>query len=225
LTRLPHCLSCLLAGLPNSSTGSLFDPTDSLSTRLAQPLAEAAEPLADAAECLPCGSAELSDRTTRAERLSCRVAQSTERLARRTSRLHGLLCRLADIAEGLADGASGAERILAELADAPKRVVNGVHEALEDFRVAVEGGQRPVEDVVQVLQPHLQLGLDLHALDVDLDLTQVDVHACDHLQQVREFRPQRQMCLQLLDVDVDLVDLHFADVNVDIRIATRRSPL
>jgi hypothetical protein len=102
-----------------------------------------------------------------------------------------LLSRLADITECLGDCAAWAERLLAELADAADGVVDGLDEALEDLGVAIERRQRAVEDVVQVLQPNLQQRLRLHAADVHLDLVQMDVHASDDLEQVRELRPQR----------------------------------
>jgi hypothetical protein len=141
------------------------------------------------------------------------IGETTERLARRASRLHGLLGRLADITQRLAHRATGTERLLPKLADVSDSVVDRLDEALQDLRVPVERRQRPVEDVVEILEPDLQLGLALEPFDVDLDLAQVDVHARDHLQQVGELRTQRQMRLELLDVDVDLVHLDLADVD------------
>jgi ABC-type transporter Mla subunit MlaD len=141
-------LSGLLTRLPDGSAGCLLEPADCLSTGLAQPLA-------DAAERLPGCAAELADRSAWSERLPRRIGQPAEGLARRASGLHSLLCRLPDVVQGLAHGAARAECLLADVADAPDRVVDRLYEALQDLGVAVEGRQRPVEDVVQILQPHL----------------------------------------------------------------------
>jgi hypothetical protein len=58
------------------------------------------------------------------------------------------------------------------------------------------------------------------SVDVDLDLAEVDVNAGDALQEVRELSAECEMRLQLLHVDRDLVDLHLADVDVDVGIVT-----
>jgi hypothetical protein len=209
-----------LAHLAGCSSGGLPEPADGLAARLSEPLAETTEPLPDPAEGLAGRIAELPDRAARPEGLSSGVGQSAERLAGRTSRLHGTLSRLSDVSERLADSSAWPKRLLPELADAPDRVVHGLDEAFQNFRVAVEGGQRPIEDVVQVLESHLQLRFGLHPLDVHLDLAEGDVHTCDDLEQVRELCTQRQMRLELLDVDVDLVDFDLADVDVDVRVVT-----
>jgi hypothetical protein len=160
----------LLTGLTDGPAGSLLEPADSLSTRLPETLPEPAEPLANASERLPCSTTKLPDRSTGPQRLSCRVGQSAECLAGRPSRLYRLPRRLSDVVERLTDCPAGPKRLLSELPDAADRVVYGLDEALQNLRVAVEGGQRPIEDVVQVLKPHLQLRFGLYALDVDLDL-------------------------------------------------------
>jgi len=49
----------------------------------------------------------------------------------------------------------------------------------------------------------------------------VDVNASDDLEQVRELRPQRQVRLEVLNVDVDLVDFDFADVDKDVGFVRR----
>jgi hypothetical protein len=214
-----------LARLSGCATGGLAEPADRLAARLSEPLAETAEPLPDPAESLAGRIAELPDRPAWPERLSCCVGQAAKRLAGRTPRLHGLLRRLSDVAECLTDCAARPERLLPKLADAPDRVVDGLDEALENFRIAVEGGQRPIEDVVEVLKSHLQLGFGLYTLDVHLDLAEGDVHTCDDLEQVRELCTQRQMRLELLDVDVDLVDFDLPDVDVDVRVVTRFTAL
>jgi hypothetical protein len=135
-----------------------------------------------------------------------------------------LLRRLSDVAECLSHGTARPERLLTELADVPDRVIDRVDEALQDLRITVESRQRTIEDVVEILETHLQPRLCFHAFDVDLDLAEVHVDASDHLQQVRQLRTQRKMSVELLDVDVDLVDLHLLDVDEDVWIVARLTP-
>jgi hypothetical protein len=163
-------LSRLLAHVAAGTADGLPEPTYSLTGRLPQLLAEAADPLTDPAERLSGAAGKLADCTAGAERLSCGIAQAPERLARRATGLNGLLCRLADVAKRLGDGAAGSERLLTEVTDAPDSVVDSVDEALEDFGVPVESRECTVEDVVEVLEAHLQLRLCFDAFDVDLDL-------------------------------------------------------
>jgi hypothetical protein len=51
------------------------------------------------------------------------------------------------------------------------------------------------------------------------------VHTRDDLEQVRELCTQREMCFELLDVNVDLVDFDLADVDVDVGIVARLAAL
>jgi hypothetical protein len=218
---LRYSLRSLFACLTGSSPDSLSQTAYSLPYTLAQSLAEVADALTEPAEGLACRAADLPDGTARTERLTGRVCQATERLGRRASRLYRLPRRLPHVAEGLRDRSAGTEGLLAQLADAAQRVVHRVDEALEDLRVPVEGRQGTIEDVVEVLEPDLQFGLSLDAFDVDLDLPQVDVHSRHDLEEIRELRSQSQVRLELLDVDVDLVDFHLSDVDVDVRIVAR----
>jgi hypothetical protein len=52
-----------------------------------------------------------------------------------------------------------------------------------------------------------------------------DVDAGDDLKEVRQLRAQREMSLELLDVDIDLVDLDLVDVDEDVWIVARLAPL
>jgi ABC-type transporter Mla subunit MlaD len=224
-TRLAGGASRCLAQAADSLARSLPEALPELPDPLAEALAELPDPLTQALAKLAYALSELTDCAARPERLACRVRQPAERFARRSARLDGLLCSLSDVVECLRQTAARPEGFLAELADAADGVVDGLHQALEDLGVAIERRQRPVEDVVEILEAHLQPRLHFDALDVDLDLAQVHVHAGDDLQQVCELRSQRQMSLELLDVDVDLVDVHLLDVDEDVWIVARLTPL
>jgi hypothetical protein len=141
----------------------------------------ASEALPELADALPEPPDSLTDRAAWAYRLSSRVAQSADRFARRASGLDSLLCRLTHIAQGLRNSSTGSKRLLPELADVPEGVVNGLDEALQDLWVLIEGCQCAVEDVVEVLEAHLQPRLCLDALDVDHHLPEVDMDAGNHL--------------------------------------------
>jgi hypothetical protein len=214
LADLAGYLSGFLTDLPGHSAGCLTDATSCLAGGLSQALSKATERLAGALGGLRNGTAG-------AQRLTGRVGESSKRLTRGAAWADSLLRRLADIAESLAHGTTGPERLLAEIADVSDGVVDGLDEALQDLGVPIERRQRAVENVVEVLQTHLQLGLCLDPLDVDLDLAQAHVDTRHDLQQVRELRPEREMRLQPFDVDVDLIDLHLPDVDEDIRIVAR----
>ena len=214
---LPRDLAGLRAELSSGVSRRLTDTADRLAGRLA-------ESLPQASGCLSETACRLRNRTTWPQRLPGRVGQAAKRLARRAAGTNRLLRRLPDFTESLRHRTAGGECLLAELSNVADRVVHGLHEALEDLGVPVERRQRPVEDVVEVLEANLQFRLRLYALDVDLDLAHGHVDARDHLEQVRELCAQREMRLELLDVDIDLVDFELADVDEDIRAGLGARP-
>ena len=174
LAGLADRLSSALSELLEGPTGRLAKATNRLASRLTKALS-------DSAECLACCTGGLRNCTTRTQSLAGRVGQPAQGLTRRATGADRLLCRLPDIAERLALSTAGSERLLTKLADAPDRVVDGVDEAFEDLRIPIERGQRPIEDVVEVLESYLQLRLRLDAFDVHLHLAEADVDAGDDL--------------------------------------------
>jgi hypothetical protein len=214
LTRALCCACSLLESLRRVTSllghlpGSLANALPNLPERPPDTLFESAERLpgclAEPADCLARLAGELTDRAAWAECLSCRIRQPANCLA----------CRSA-----------GSQGLRADLADVADRVVERLNEPLENLRVPVQGRKRAIENVVEILQPYLQSRLSLHAFYVHLDLAQADVDSCDHLEKVGEFRPEREMRLEVLDVNVNLLDLQFADVDEDIRVVTRLATL
>ena len=199
-----------------SSVARLSQAANGLACCLPKPSANASNSLvANATHCLAKAAPELTGS----------IRQPTKRLARRPARLNRLLGCLADITQCLADRTAGPERLFPEVTDAANSVVNGLDEALEDLGVAIESREGTVEDVVEVLEAHLQQSLGLDATDVHLHLAETDVHASDDLKQVRKLCPQRQMRLEVFDVHVHLVDLDLANVDEDIRLMRRLPPL
>ena len=213
-TSLLADLAGLLTELAHGAARRLPQITDRLSG-----------PLAEATDGLPGTAGELPDSTARTERLPCRIRQTADGLARHAARLHCFLCRLPHIAQGLADGATGAQCFLTDVSDATERVIDRLDKTLQDLGIPIQRRERPIQNVVQVLQPHLELALRLDALDVYLNLAQVDVNPGHHLEQVGELGPKGQMRLQLLDVNVDLIDLHLRDIDKDVGVMARLAPL
>ena len=104
----------------------------------------------------------------------------------------------------------GAERLLVEDRVLGQRRV--------DLELLIERRQRAVEDVVEVLEADFELRLRVDALDVDLDFSEVDMDTGDDLEEIRQLGAKREVCFQLFDVDVDLVDMHLVDVDEDVRV-------
>ncbi|MBO0838478.1 MAG: hypothetical protein J2P28_23590 [Actinobacteria bacterium] len=192
---------------------------------MVQTLADTADPLADSLGGLPHTAGGLPNRPTGAHRLSSGITHTAQRLTGSAARADGLLRGLTDVAESLTDSTTGRHCLLSKIADTAYGIVHRIDQALEDLRIAIERCQRPVKDVVEVLEPHLDPGLCFHSSYVYLDLAYVDVNARDHLQQVCELCAEREMCLQAFNVKVDFIDLDFGDVHMYVRVAARRAPL
>jgi hypothetical protein len=220
--RLTGSLANLLSGVASrlaDLTGGLADllsePLPELTGFLAEALPELTDPLADAL-------------TQLADPLAEPLPELSDSLAQPLTELADALPQLTDCSAGperLAGGSAWPKRLLTELADVPDGVAHFLHETLEDLRVAVERRQCSIEDVVEVLQPHLQQCFRLDARDVDLDLAEMNVDAGNDLEQVGQFRAQGEMRLELLDVDVDLVDLDPTNVDEDVRLVRGLAPL
>jgi hypothetical protein len=190
----------LLGGLPQLADGASYTLTHS-------------------SDCLPRSIAKSLTEPTHS------LTGAVGELADGSAGTDGLPSCLPDVVERLADGAARPQRLLAELSDAADCVVERIHQPLEDLWIPIQRGQRTIEDVVQVLQPNLELRLSLDALDVHFHFAQVHVDARDDLEQVCQLRTQREMGLELLDVDIDLVDLDLADVDEDIGVRARLAAL
>jgi len=126
-------------------------------------------------------------------------------LGHRPARADGLLGRSTHLVQRLGTGPAGPQRRLgglAHLIDGPRHhpprtqrrlggladVVHGgvdrLEQGLKDLGVVVDGGQGAVQDVVEVLQPDLEHGLGIDALDVELDLAAVDMDAGHQLEKI-----------------------------------------
>ncbi len=135
-----------------------------------------------------------------------------QRLGAGPARPQRRLGGLAYLIDGSRHRPPWSQRRLGGLADVVHGGVHRLEQGLQDLGVVVDGGQGAVQDVVEVLQPHLEHGLGIDALDVELDLAKVNVDTGHQLEKVAQFGPQRQVGVQALDVQVDLLDLDLGDV-------------
>jgi hypothetical protein len=222
LSYLASHLSGLLSNLAHRLPSVLPEPLRYLPDLLAHLACNLPKTLSDLPNPLTKPLAKLAD--TLAETLP----ELPDSLAKTLPELADALPKLSDRAAGperLARRASRSERLLAELANVSDSIANGVNEAFENLGVAVECRQGAIEDVVEVLQAHLQQRLRLDARDVDLDLAEMHMHAGHHVNEVRELRAQREVRFELFDVDIDLVDLELADVDEDVGLVRRFASL
>ncbi|MEV4494650.1 hypothetical protein AB0J84_02975 [Micromonospora arborensis] len=98
-------------------------------------------------------------------------------------------------------------------------------ERLDDLRVVVERVERSPQNVGQLLQPHPQLRLGVHPVDVQLAAVEVHPHSGVDLEQVGHPGPQREVGVQAVDRQPDGVDGDLRNVEQDVRVHPARLPL
>lgn len=191
LADLADALAGAFAHLFGGSPGASADLADALAGALADFLDRAARALADVLHRAPGALADAFDG----------AAGSAADV------LHGAPGALAD----LAHGAAGAG------ADVAHRRLEAAADVLEDLRVAVEGGEDAVDDDGDVVEPDLEFGLRLDALDLQLDPAEEHVRADVQLEQVEDLGDERDVRLKVLDLQGDLFHLELRDVEMDVR--------
>jgi hypothetical protein len=77
-------------------------------------------------------------------------------------------------------------------------------------------GERPVHDGAHVVEPHLQQRLDLDALYGELGVAQLGVDAGRQLRQVEHLREERNLGLQVVYLDVEVLEAHHWRVEQDV---------
>jgi hypothetical protein len=65
------------------------------------------------------------------------------------------------------------------------RCVGCLERTFDELGVLVERRQGAIEDVVGVLKPNLKLRPRIHVLDVDIDLVDRHLDACNQIEEVR----------------------------------------
>ncbi|MFE6174697.1 hypothetical protein [Streptomyces sp. NPDC056464] len=147
--------------------------------------------------------------------------------------LYGSSGALTDVPDGgsrtlpdLLDGPSGTRTHLPHgLTGSAADILHGgpdsTRQLVQDLRVAVERGEHSVDDLCDVMETYLELGLGLNARDAEMHPPERDVGAHIQFQQIQHLRLQRDMRPQVLDVQVDLVDLQDRNIEENVRARIR----
>jgi len=194
LSELVRGLLCALAHTLDGLTGALADLAERLIRALADTLHRLAGALAHVANRLSGALAELADA------LAGALADVLKRP----------LCALAHILDRIAG-------ILERVAGASAHVPHGAPDASEQLRIAVQRQGHAVQDRAYVVEPGLQQSLRLDALDLELNLAEPDVGPDAELDHLANRCNNRNLGLQIVELEVDLVDLDDRDVDQDVR--------
>src|SRR5215211_5589819 len=98
------------------------------------------------------------------------------------------------------------------VAGAPADVLERGADALKQLGVPVDGCEHAVDRGRDVIESHLQQRLGFDSLHVNPDLAKGDVYADIELEQVQHLRLQRDVRLDVLDVEMEPVELDDGDV-------------
>ncbi|MHC8561628.1 hypothetical protein ACW23B_08145 [Streptomyces albidoflavus] len=136
--------------------------------------------------------------------------------------LDGLARPLARLLDGLPGAlAQLPYRLACTLAQVLRRGTEPGGDLLQDLRVPVDGGEHPADDRGDVVEPDVEQGLRVHALDVQLHAGELDIGADVQLEEAQHLGLEGDPGPQLLDLEIDLVHVELRDVEVDVRIVGR----
>jgi hypothetical protein len=205
-------LAGALADLADGLPGAAHEPLD-VADRLAGALPKTADRLSGAlahvAHGLSGALAHVADGLTRAladvpDRLAGSLANVLQSALRALSEL---LHRIA----GLTDSLTGA---LADLRDRAAQ-------PFDELGVAVEARHEAVHDGSHVIEPRLQDRLHLDALEVEEDTAQMHVEPDVELHEVEDVRLDRQVGVEVVELEVDRVDAQLRNIEEDIGLPAR----
>ena len=103
------------------------------------------------------------------------------------------------------------------MARAASDLLDGLADTLEQLRVAVKREHYALEDLAYVVQPRFEQRLRLDALDLQLNLAQVNLRADADFEQLPDLREYSYPGIEVIDLDIDLVHLDNRNVCEDIR--------
>jgi hypothetical protein len=186
-----------------------------------------------------CASADVLDRgvETLAYQIACtsadvfdrRVETLTHQLARAGTYVfhggvepfaHQLAGASADVFDRRGEARPlGAEQLACAFTHVFDRRAYAFDEPLDDLRVAVYGGEHPVEDGGHVVEPDLQERLRLDPLYNELDPAEVRINPDRELHEVKHLSVERHLRPQVVELEVDLV--HLDDRHVEQHIGYR----
>jgi hypothetical protein len=126
------------------------------------------------------------DRTAGPYYLLSGAAGLPDRLGRCAARTECFLADLADVVCQAAHRTPWPDCLLSCFADAVGCGTDRVQQAPENLGVAIDRCQCPVQNVVEIFQPHLEQRLGADVLDVELHLADVNMNASDKLDEIRK---------------------------------------
>jgi hypothetical protein len=191
-------LAGTLAGLTDGLTGLTCHLAQALG-RLPHIAYGLACAFANVADCLPSAFADIADRLTGAladlpRGLASPFAELANRLPRSSADvLDGSAGTLADVLDrltGLAESPPGA---MSYVFDRPSQ-------ALDELWIAVDGGENPIDDRSDTIQPDFQQSLRLDAFDVDSELAEMRVDPCVEFDQVENLRLQSNASIEVVEL-------------------------
>jgi hypothetical protein len=230
VNRIPGALADLLGGITNRPVYSARD-IDGVVGNVCCRTPSGLRRLADGSARLYCLRRRVRQSVrgfgdcTRPYCLLSSAADRPDRLGSCAARTECLLADLADVICQAAHRTPRPDCLLGCLANAGDCGTDRVQQALEDFRVAIDRCQCPVQNGVEILQPYYEQRLGADVLDVEFHLADVNMNASDKLDKVRKPCLQRQMGVQLLYIEVDFADMQVWDVQKDVGFVARGAAL
>jgi len=73
----------------------------------------------------------------------------------------------------LGEKAAGRERGICDRTDRTDRAIDGREQPIDDLWIAIDRGQRAIDDAGDVIEPHAKLDARLDAFDRELDLVEL----------------------------------------------------
>src|SRR4029453_9876799 len=98
-------------------------------------------------------------------------------------------------------------------------VFNRSPQALDELWIAVDGGENPIDDRRDAVEPDFQQSLRLDAFDVDSELAEMRVNPRVEFDQVEDLCLQGNASIEIVELEVDRVDLEHGDIEKNVGIA------
>ncbi|HEX3172784.1 MAG TPA: hypothetical protein VHQ43_01025 [Solirubrobacterales bacterium] len=154
---------------------------------------------ADVANCLSSAFADVADR------LASTLADLTRGLTSPFAKLANRLPRsCADVLDGSASTLADVLDRLAGLAESPPGAMSHVFDrppqAFHELWIAVDGGENPIDDCRDTIQPDFQQSLRLDAFDVDSELAEMRVDPRVEFDQVENLRLQSNTSIEVVEL-------------------------
>src|SRR6185436_1702300 len=90
-------------------------------------------------------------------------------------------------------------------------------DAVDEVRVPIERRHQPIDDRRDVIEPDLEERLSLDSLEVELQLVELDLDADIEVEQLEHLRLQRDLRVEVLDLEVERIELDDRHVEEDVR--------